>query len=81
MIASELIDSCKRNGEEVVLIKLDFHKAYDNLSWDYLDWTLEAMGFPFKWRKWMSACIQSASLSVLVNDSPTKPFILERGLK
>lgn len=33
LIASELIDSCKRRKIESTLFKLDFHKAYDSVSY------------------------------------------------
>lgn len=31
LIASELIDTCKSNKTEAVVLKLDFHKAVDRL--------------------------------------------------
>ncbi|XP_071739297.1 uncharacterized mitochondrial protein AtMg01250-like [Rutidosis leptorrhynchoides] len=39
------------------------------------------MGFGDKWRKWMLACFKSASISVLVNGSPTQEFNLEKGVR
>ena len=42
---------------------------------------LHRMGFCLKWRKWISACLHSATISILVNGSPTKEFIPTRGLR
>ncbi|XP_071708160.1 uncharacterized protein [Rutidosis leptorrhynchoides] len=39
------------------------------------------MGFDNKTRKWIRACLESASVSVLVNGSPTHEFKLERGIR
>ncbi|GKB50883.1 RNA-directed DNA polymerase, eukaryota [Tanacetum coccineum] len=38
-------------------------------------------GFGEKWRKWMGACLASASISFMVNGSPSKEFKMERGLR
>lgn len=61
-----------------VLAKI-FEKAYDSVSWDFLRFVLEKMGFSFVWRKWISECLSSASVFVLVNGSPTKEFRMGRG--
>ncbi|XP_071695503.1 uncharacterized protein [Rutidosis leptorrhynchoides] len=39
------------------------------------------MGFRVKWRKWILACLNSASISILVNGSPTDEFSLGRGVR
>lgn len=49
LITGELIDSCKKNKKEVIL-KLDFHRAFDSILWGFLDWIMEQMSFPDKWR-------------------------------
>lgn len=81
LVAGEIIESCKRFKVKASLLKLDFHKAFDSISWDFLDWVLNQMGFPLKWRSWMKACIMSASASILINGSPTPPIKLHRGLR
>jgi len=39
------------------------------------------LGFECKWIKWIKACMESASILVLVNGSPTEEFKLKRGLR
>ncbi|XP_071727305.1 uncharacterized mitochondrial protein AtMg01250-like [Rutidosis leptorrhynchoides] len=39
------------------------------------------MGFGLKWRQWILACLKSASISILVNGSPTLEFNLRRGIR
>lgn len=36
LIASEVIESCKKLKKEAVILKLDFHKAFDCISWGYI---------------------------------------------
>ena len=42
---------------------------------------LDRMGFCLKWRNWINACMQSATVSVLINGSPTKEYAPSRGLR
>nr|CCA66140.1 hypothetical protein [Beta vulgaris subsp. vulgaris] len=81
LIASELIDHCKRKSIEAALLKLDFHKAYDSISWSFLEWVLKEMNFPDQWCKWIMNCVSTAAVSILVNGSPCAPFKLQRGLR
>ncbi|CAI8616144.1 unnamed protein product [Vicia faba] len=39
------------------------------------------MGFSLQWRKWMDECLRFATISVLVNGSPTGKFRVEKGLR
>ncbi|XP_058775322.1 uncharacterized protein LOC131649585 [Vicia villosa] len=42
---------------------------------------MERMRFNEKWRGWISECLRTTSISILVNGSPTKTFQMERGLR
>ncbi|RVW40358.1 hypothetical protein CK203_092445 [Vitis vinifera] len=69
LIANEIVDERRRSGEEGVVFKIDFEKAYDHVKWDFLDHVLEKKGFSPRWRKWMSGCLSSVSYAILVNGS------------
>ncbi|RVW83847.1 Transposon TX1 uncharacterized 149 kDa protein [Vitis vinifera] len=69
LIANEIVDERRRSGEEGVVFKIDFEKAYDHVRWDFLDQVLEKKGFNLRWRKWMSGCLSSVSYAVMVNGS------------
>ncbi|XP_071704984.1 secreted RxLR effector protein 78-like [Rutidosis leptorrhynchoides] len=63
------------------IFKVDFEKAFDNLNWDFLLEMMERMDFGIRWRKWILACLKSASISILVNGSPTDEYCLECGVR
>lgn len=65
----------------MLLLKVDFAKAFDIVSWTFLDNTLKQMNFEDKWRNWIKGCLKSARVSVLINGTPTPEFSTERGLR
>nr|GFC24734.1 RNA-directed DNA polymerase, eukaryota [Tanacetum cinerariifolium] len=64
-----------------MLFKVDFEKAFDSVSWKYLDYMLHKLGFGSRWRTWINNFLMSARTSILTNGSPTSEFSLKRGLR
>ncbi|GKV36766.1 hypothetical protein SLEP1_g44860 [Rubroshorea leprosula] len=81
IIANETIEEVKRKKSSAFIFKADFEKAYDNVSWEFLDYMMERMDFGSRWRGWIRECLQTNSVSVLLNGSPTKEFVMTRGLR
>ena len=81
LILNEVVEEALKRKKPVMVFKVDFEKAYDSVSWSFLDYMLIRLGFCLKWRKWIAACLQSATISILVNGSPTKEFAPTRGLR
>ncbi|GJX27138.1 putative RNA-directed DNA polymerase, eukaryota, reverse transcriptase zinc-binding domain protein [Tanacetum coccineum] len=81
LMVNEIIDWYKRKKERLMILKIDFEKAFDSVSWDFLDQVLHFTGFGHTWRSWIRGCLSSAKASVLVNGSPTIEFNLQRGLR
>ena len=48
LIANEVVDEKRRSGEEGVVFKIDFEKAYDHVDWGFLDHVLQRKGFSQK---------------------------------
>ncbi|GAU34591.1 hypothetical protein TSUD_15060 [Trifolium subterraneum] len=78
---NEVVDWVKKTKKECLVFKVDFEKAYDSVSWSFLEYMLRRFGFDGKWRSWIKACVFSGSLSVLVNGSPTEQIDICKGLK
>lgn len=81
LIVDEIFSWAKTYKRKLFILKVDFEKAFDLLNWEFLDSIMFQMGFSSKWRNRISACLNSAYSSILVNGSPTPEFKLEKGLR
>ncbi|GKU98552.1 hypothetical protein SLEP1_g11544 [Rubroshorea leprosula] len=81
VIANEVIDEAKKKKKKAFLFKIDFEKAFDKVSWSFLDHMMQKMGFCVKWRLWIQECLRSSLVSILVNGSPSRQFKVSRGLR
>ena len=81
LIANECIHSYIRYGISGILGKLGIDKAYDDVSWSFLLASLEKMGFPNRWRNWISFCIFTVRFSILINSEASRFFSSSRGLR
>ncbi|XP_035834166.1 secreted RxLR effector protein 78-like [Helianthus annuus] len=64
-----------------MLFKVNFEKAFDSISWEFMKSVLAQMGFPALWRKWVMGLLKTARTSILVNGSPTAEFEIQRGVR
>ncbi|GKV34367.1 hypothetical protein SLEP1_g42744 [Rubroshorea leprosula] len=81
VIASEVIEEARRKKRKSFMFKIDFEKAYDKVCWEFLDYMMLRMGFNDAWRKWIQECLQSSMISILINGSPTKQFLVSKSLR
>lgn len=81
LVTNEIISLAKKEKTELLLLNVDFEKAFDCVNWEFLLDIMKQMGFGNKWCRWIKTCISSASVSILLNGSPTKEFKLSRGLR
>jgi len=81
LVANEVVEELRRKGKSGLCLKVDFEKAYDSVRWEFLYDMLGRLGFHSVWVKWIRGCLESASVSVLVNGSPTEEFRPTRGLR
>ncbi|GKU92387.1 hypothetical protein SLEP1_g6121 [Rubroshorea leprosula] len=81
VIANETIEEAQRRKKKGFVFKADFEKAYDKVCWGFLEYMLLRLGFGNKWRVWISECLKTAEVSVLLNGSATRQFKMQRGLR
>ncbi|XP_010236490.1 uncharacterized protein LOC104584074 [Brachypodium distachyon] len=70
-----------RAKKPTLLVKLDFAKAFDSVSWEYLLELMLHLGFPSRWRDWIVMLFFSASSSVILNGTTGNLFYHRRGLR
>ncbi|XP_022728764.1 uncharacterized protein LOC111284330 [Durio zibethinus] len=80
LIANEVIDSIQKKSKGGLVFKLDFEKVFDSVDWDFHVSIMKQTSFRNKWTRWILGCISSASISMLINGSPTNPIVMQRGL-
>ncbi|GKA81317.1 RNA-directed DNA polymerase, eukaryota, reverse transcriptase zinc-binding domain protein [Tanacetum coccineum] len=81
IVSNENVNYAKKEGINLLLLKVDFEKAFDSINWIFLLGVMKQMSFGAKWCSWIYACLSSASVSILVNGSPTTEFKMEHGIR
>jgi len=72
----------KRKGKQVdVALKIDISKAFDNVSWSYMQVILFKLGFGSQWVTWMMMCISTVEYHVIFNGYRIGPITPTRVIR
>jgi hypothetical protein len=81
MYVQKVIKDLHKRKVPSLFIKLDISKAFDMVIWPYLLHTMEFLGFPQRWRNWISSLWCTTSSSILVNGVTSKRIFHYRGVR
>ncbi|XP_052290822.1 uncharacterized protein LOC127900258 [Citrus sinensis] len=83
VIAQEVIHSMRKKtgAKGFMVIKVDLEKAYDRLSWEFINDTLCEARLPLDLIQVIMACITLVQMRVLWNGEVTNEFLPSRGIR
>lgn len=79
--AYEYIYQYQHSKREIVILKLDFTKAFDTVEHNVILQMLKHLGFDDKWCDWTQRILASGTSSILLNGVPGKHFHCKRGVR
>jgi len=80
-IAQEALSWAEESNQDLVLLLLDFEKAFDKIEWNFLFIALEKLGFEDTWIRWVKSFYKEASSSIKMNDKLGPNFQLARSVR
>ena len=77
----EMVAMAEQQQQDLAILFLDFEKAYDRVDWDFMEGTLQRMGFPMQWIRAVAALYRTAHSSLLFAGDVGSTFSLSRSVR
>jgi hypothetical protein len=79
--AFEYIHQCHHSKRQIIILKLDFTKAFDTVEHSTIFQMMGHLGFPHNWLNWTQRILDTATTSILLNGVPGKSIICKKGVR
>jgi exonuclease III len=76
-----LIELCEEMQEKAILVNIDFEKAFDTISWNFIYTAMEKLGYPENFIKWVKTLYEGIETCVINNGHSSKFFHPEKGVR
>jgi len=80
-MAQEALEWAEESEQDLVLLLLDFEKAFDRIEWGFLFSALAKLGFSETWIRWVKTLYLEASSAIKVNGTTGPTFQLARSVR
>ena len=77
----DCVEYVKRKGGRVVMLFLDFEKAYDRVSWSFRDKVMQRLGFPGSLLNTLATFYRDAPIQLDINGELGAAFYATRGVR
>ncbi|KAL5547321.1 hypothetical protein UlMin_007008 [Ulmus minor] len=71
----------KKSAQGWMTLKIDLEKAYDRLSWEFIEDVQTTFGFNARWVNWVTKCISTTIMKLMINGSYYWDIKPKRGLR
>ena len=79
--AHEILHEVKKSNKPGLVLKLDYEKAYDRVSWEFIEEMLKSRGFGPIWVRMVMSALTDSSFQIQINNSTGHHFVDGKGLK
>jgi mannosylglycoprotein endo-beta-mannosidase len=80
-ITQDSLDWAVESDQELVLLLLDFEKAFDRIEWNFLFSALSKLGFSNTWVRWVYTLYLDATSAIKINGEAGPIFQLARSVR
>ena len=74
----EIVHELQTKKMEGVILKIDFEKAYDSISWDFVEEMMTSKGFYQKLRDWIMSSVRGGRVCININGQNGPYFKTQR---
>lgn len=81
IILQEILHELRVKKQSGIILKFDFEKTYDKVSWSFMMEVLRKKKLPNKWMEWMKQIVEGGRVGVNINGTPGDFFNTHKGLR